>query len=507
MGGGINGVGIARDAAGRGLAVTLCEQADLGSATSSASTKLIHGGLRYLEHFEFRLVRESLHEREVLLALAPHIVQPQRFYLPHAAGLRPAWFIRLGLFLYDHLQRRTALPGCESINLVKHPAGAPLRPEFTKGFAYSDCRVDDSRLVALNAVSAAEKGAEILVRTRCTDVSAEDGIWRARLADADGTEQMVEARILVNASGPWVAKFLHDGLDMETSKPVRLVKGSHIVVPKLYDHAGAYIFQHRDGRVFFAIPFEADYTLIGTTDVDYQGDPADAQASEAEITYLCQAMENYFEAIVTPDDVLWSFAGVRPLYGDNEQDASSLSRDYKLDLDTRRFGAPVLSVIGGKITTYRRLAEEVMEHLAPYTPSAGRDWTESEPLPGGDLGKAGLQGLQDDVKRRYAWLDGELTERLCRAYGSRANVILEGARHHTDLGLDFGGGLYEREVAYLMAHEWARSAEDVLWRRSKLGLRLDQAQHDALADWVAEHQPGAHESDASVPLAAGGGTA
>ena len=507
MGGGINGVGIARDAAGRGLAVTICEQADLGSATSSASTKLIHGGLRYLEHFEFRLVRESLHEREVLLALAPHIVQPQRFYLPHASGLRPAWFIRLGLFLYDHLQRRTTLPGCESIDLVNHAAGAPLRSEFTKGFAYSDCRVDDSRLVALNAVSAAEKGAEILVRTRCTGVNAADGIWRARLAAADGTEQVVEARILVNASGPWVAKFLHDGLDMETSKTVRLVKGSHIVVPKLYDHAGAYIFQHRDGRVFFAIPFETDYTLIGTTDVDYQGDPADAEASGAEITYLCQAMGNYFDRAVTPADVLWSFAGVRPLYGDNERDASSLSRDYKLDLDTRRFGAPVLSVIGGKLTTYRRLAEEVMERLATYTPSAGRDWTEREPLPGGDLGEAGLAGLQSDMKREYAWLDDELTDRLCRAYGSRARVILEGARSETDLGVDFGAGLYEREVAYLMAHEWARSAEDILWRRSKLGLRLDQSQREALADWMASRQFGAHQQETSASLAAGGGLA
>ncbi len=507
MGGGINGTGIARDAAGRGLKVTLCEQSDLGCATSSASTKLVHGGLRYLEHFEFRLVRESLHEREVLMALAPHVVQPQRFYLPHASGLRPAWFVRLGLFLYDHLQWRRTLPGCESIDLTRHFAGGPLQSKFTKGFAYSDCRVDDSRLVVLNALSAEECGAEILTRTRCMGASAEQGIWRASLKSEDGSEHIIRSRILVNAAGPWVAPFLRDSVGMETSKPVRLVKGSHIVVPKLYGHDGAYIFQHEDGRVIFAIPFEGDFTLIGTTDVDFEGDPAEAGASEAEISYLCEAMGNHFETPVSPDDVVWSFAGVRPLYGNGTQDASTLSRDYLIDLDDERFGAPVLSVIGGKITTYRRLAEEVMEMLEPHIPSSGAPWTEHAPLPGGDLGRTGLQGLREDVALRYPWLEETLADRLCRSYGSRTQAVLGNAEDRSDLGMDFGAGLYEREVAYLMAHEWARTADDVLWRRGKLGLRLTLRQQQDLAAWMAAQEIGEGANDIPTPLLARGGSA
>ncbi|HJP20994.1 MAG TPA: glycerol-3-phosphate dehydrogenase [Alphaproteobacteria bacterium] len=483
IGGGINGVGIARDAAGRGLAVTLCEQGDLGGATSSASSKLIHGGLRYLEQFEFRLVREALGEREVLLAMAPHVVRPQRFYLPHVAHLRPAWFIRLGLFFYDHLARRTSLPGCQSIDLTKHEVGDPLRSSLVKGFAYSDCRVDDSRLVVLNAVSAAEQGAEILVRTRCAEVFAEGGFWRARLLDEDGVERLVEARVLINATGPWAGGFLRHTLGLENAKPLRLVKGSHIVVAKLFDHAGAYIFQHEDGRVIFAIPFEDDFTLIGTTDSDYRGDPAEARASAEEIDYLCRALGDYLGSGIHPADVVWSFAGVRPLYGDG--DAASLSRDYRLELEAQQFEAPLLSVIGGKITTYRRLAEEVLELLKPHIAMDRTAWTAGQPLPGGDLGATGLEGLCKRLRQGYPWLDEALANRLSRAYGSRAELVLEDARDIADLGQDFGAGLYEREVAYLMAHEWARTADDVLWRRSKLGLRLTQDQCQRLADWMA----------------------
>jgi glycerol-3-phosphate dehydrogenase len=489
VGGGINGCGIARDAAGRGLSVYLCEQADLASGTSSAATKLIHGGLRYLEYYEFRLVREALMEREVLWRLAPHIIWPLRFVLPHHKGLRPAWLLRLGLFLYDHLGGRKLLPPARTLDLTKDPAGKPLKPgEFVRGFEYSDCWVEDARLVVLNARDAANRGA--VIRTRTKAVAAERGpqSWRLTTEDSrTGRTETVAAKILVNAAGPWVGDVLALTHRPNAAASVRLVQGSHIVVRRLYAHDRCYIFQNADNRIIFAIPYERDFTLIGTTDLDYVGDPAKVAASPQEIEYLCRAASEYFAAPVTPAAVVWTYSGVRPLFDDGADAAQAATRDYVLELDAQG-GAPLLSIFGGKITTYRRLAQHALEKLERYFGApirAKRDWSGKVPLPGGDFPVQGFEALAADLTRDYPWLDASEGRRLARAYGTLARKVLGGAAAPADLGRDFGGGLSEAEVLYLMGEEWAEEAADVVWRRSKLGLRLSPEQVDRLAAFMA----------------------
>lgn len=485
IGGGINGCGIARDAAGRGLSVLLCEQGDLGGGTSSTSTKLIHGGLRYLEHYEFRLVREALREREVLLRMAPHIIWPMRFVLPHHGGLRPAWLLRLGLFLYDHLGGRKILPGTRVLDLARDPAGAPLKPSFRRGFEYSDCWVEDSRLVVLNAMDAAARGATVRTRTRLVAAERDGAGWRLSLVDQrDGRRMSVRARILVNAAGPWVGTVLAEAIRANTPARARLIKGSHIIVRKLFDHDRAYIFQNSDGRIIFAIPYEGDFTLIGTTDEEYRGDPRDVAASPAEIKYLCAAASEYFRAPVLPSDVVWTYAGVRPLYDDGASRAQEATRDYVLELEVRKGAAPLLTIFGGKITTYRRLAEAVMERLAPFTRKT-HSWTAGQALPGGDFPSDGYEREVARLCADFPFLEEAHARRLVRAYGTRARALLDGARSQADLGLYFGADLTEAEVVYLMDHEWAQSAEDVLWRRSKLGLRISAAEVAALEEFMA----------------------
>jgi glycerol-3-phosphate dehydrogenase len=489
IGGGINGCGIARDAAGRGLSVYLCEQSDLASGTSSAATKLIHGGLRYLEHFEFRLVREALMEREVLWRLAPQLIRPLRFVLPHHKGLRPAWLLRLGLFLYDHLGGRHLLPGTRTLDLAHDPAGQPLRlGRDTLAFEYSDCWVDDARLVALNALDAAERGATIRTRTKAVGAERVTDVWRLTIQDRrhGGMSETITARILVNAAGPWIGEVLATVVPRNGSASTRLVQGSHIVVPRLYDHDRCYMFQNADKRVIFVIPYEQDFTLIGTTDRDYVGDPAEATATPEEIAYLCAAVSEYFARPVTPADVVWTYSGVRPLYDDGASEAQAATRDYVLALDDS--GAPLLSIFGGKITTYRRLAEHALDKLKPYLPAAARAkrrWSGEAPLPGGDFPVQGFARLVADLERDYPWLDAGQVRRLARAYGTRARAILKGATGKASLGRDFGAGLHEAEVLYLMRGEWAEEAADILWRRSKLGLRLGADQVAALEAFMA----------------------
>ena len=482
IGGGINGAGIARDAAGRGLSVLLAEQGDLAGATSSASTKLVHGGLRYLEHYEFRLVREALSEREVLLRNAPHIVWPLRFVLPHHAGLRPWWMIRLGLFLYDHIGGRRILPASRSVDLRRDPAGADLKPDYARGFEYSDCWVDDARLVVLNARDAARLGADIRVRTRVVDARRQDGAWRLRLRDSGGDSE-VFARVLVNAAGPWVSEVLSGVVGQNAPTAIRMVKGSHIVVRRLFDHDRCYIFQNADGRVCFAIPYESDFTLIGTTDEDYRGDPARAEISPAEETYLLAAAGAYFRRPIDPGSIVWRYAGVRPLRDDGADAAQEATRDYVLELDEE--GAPVLSVFGGKITTYRRLAEAAMARLAGCFPAMAGTWTAAAPLPGGDFAWDGAVELGRELARQYPFFSPATIHRLVCSYGTEAGSVLGAASCAADLGQSFGAGLYAREVTWLMRQEWARTAEDVLWRRSKLGLRLAPAEAVRLQAWMA----------------------
>jgi glycerol-3-phosphate dehydrogenase len=486
IGGGINGCGLARDAAGRGASVFLCEADDLGGGTSSASTKLIHGGLRYLEHFEFRLVRESLAEREILWRIAPHLVAPMRFVLPHHRGLRPAWLLRLGLLLYDHIGVRAALPASRGIDLARHAAGGALKPGlFARGFEYSDCRVDDARLVIANAQDAAERGATIAPRTRAVAARRIDGCWTLTVEDAEtGARRDIAARILVNAAGPWVAHALDDA-PARLRRPVRLVQGAHIVVRKLFDHAFAYLFQTGDGRVVFAIPYRDDFTLIGTTDGDFDGDPRAACAGEADIAYLCAAANAYFARRVTPADVVWSFAGVRPLADDGAGDAKSATRDYVFELDADGGGAPLLSIIGGKLTTYRRLAEAALEKLSPWLPRSGAPWTGDAPLPGGDFAHDGLADVVTDLRARFPFLARDHAARLVRAYGTRAPRVLGDAKALADLGAHFGATLTQAEVRYLIEHEWAKTAEDILWRRSKIGLSIDPAGVSALRAFMS----------------------
>ncbi len=500
IGGGINGCGIARDAAGRGLSVYLCEKSDLAGATSSASTKLIHGGLRYLEYYEFRLVREALAEREVLLRAAPHIVSPMRFVLPHHKGLRPAWLIRLGLFLYDHLGGRKILPPARRLDLTRDPAGEPLKPAFRTAFEYSDCWVDDARLVILNAVDAAERGAEIETRTEMVKAERRAGGWRVTLREQGGALREITAKTLVNAAGPWVGAVTSERLGLLPDAPVRLVKGSHIVVPKLFEHDRAYIFQNADKRIIFAIPFEHDFTLIGTTDLDYEGDPESPHATEAEIAYLCVAASEYFRQPIEPPQVVWTYSGVRPLYDDGASAAQEATRDYVLKVEGGGDLAPVLNIYGGKITTYRRLAEASLEKLRPFLPNLSAPWTADASLPGGDFEVGGLVALSARTAVLSPVCTPRRAARLARAYGTRATRIVDGVRTEADWGVEFGADLTEREVRYLMAHEWARTAEDVLWRRSKLGLRIDKVGAARLEDWMQTKG-----ASARSPLAAVGG--
>lgn len=479
IGGGVNGTGIARDAAGRGAKVLLLEAGDLAQGTSSASTKLIHGGLRYLEHYEFSLVRESLKEREALWAIAPHIIHPMRFVLPYVQGLRPRWLLRLGLFLYDHIGGRKRLPATRTINLRNHPAGRPLKGGFGTGFEYSDGWVDDARLVVLNAMDAADHGAKILVGAALQGAQRTgDGTWALETSTGP-----YRAKALVNAAGPGVLEV--EGLLGDRAEyAMRLVRGSHIVVPKLFDHPYSYFFQLPDGRIFFAIPYQQDFTLIGTTDRDQQsGDPI--RASAEEIAYLCEGASRYFAQTITPADVVWTYSGVRPLIDDGSGRPEAATRGYRLDLSDADKGAPLLSVYGGKITTYRHLAEEAVDMLAARLPAlSGKPWTTSKPLPGGDFAVDGLESLMRQLQADYPFLSPADVDRIGRAYGTRARIWLGEAQGWQALGRDFGAGLTGAEVDYLRVHEWARSAEDVLWRRTKLGLRLSKDQQAALADYL-----------------------
>ncbi len=471
VGGGINGCGIARDAAGRGYDVLLAEKDDLASGTSSAATKLIHGGLRYLEHYEFRLVQEALAEREVLWAVAPHIIWPLRLVLPHHKGLRPAWLLRLGLFIYDHLGGRKLLPATRTLDLRTDPAGKPLKPGFTRAFEYSDCWVNDARLVALTARDAADRGAAIRTRTAVVSARAEGEFWHVALRDGlTGTTETVQTRLVINATGPWVDQVLAGALGDNDAHNVRLVQGSHIVVRKLYDHDRCYMFQNSDGRVIFAIPYETDYTLIGTTDLDYEGDPKDVRISDGEIAYLTGAASEYFTLPVTREDVVWSYSGVRPLFDDGASSAQEATRDYVLKSDGGDGKAALINVFGGKLTTFRRLAESTLEQVEALIGARGKAWTRGVTLPGGDFPATGFDDLVAGLKQRYAFLEGAYATRLARLYGTRAEQILNGALSHADLGRHFGADLYEAEVRYLVDSEWAVTSDDILWRRTKRGL-------------------------------------
>lgn len=509
VGGGINGAGIARDLSGRGLKVLLTEKDDLAAHTSSSSTKLIHGGLRYLEYYEFAMVRKSLTEREVLLKSAPHIMWPLRFVMPHdatAPSARPVWMIRIGLFLYDHLAKREMLSASTTVDLRNHPTGKPLKPLFKKGFVYSDGWVDDARLVVLNAMDARERGAEVLTGWRCTDAQRGASAWQATLENTQGEIRKVTARALVNAAGPWAAQFLNEHAHAPKSKALRLIKGSHIVVPKIFDHDHAYIFQNPDKRVIFAIPYEEDFTLIGTTDVEYSGAVDAVKIDPSEITYLCDQASRYFEKPVRAAEVVWSYSGVRPLMDDESGDPSAITRDYALELDTS--AAALLSVWGGKMTTFRKLSEEAADLLAAPLKNSRGAWTHNAFLPGGDLGawvtaQTGEYGVKEDVMneggfnrfaaavaQRYPQLSRQVARRLARGYGTRVDSLMGGSDNGGNaeaLGHEVAPGLFEAELNYLHHTEWANTADDVLWRRTKLGLHFTAAQRAAVADWCATH--------------------
>ncbi len=490
IGGGINGCGIARDAAGRGYSVLLAEMRDLASGTSSKATKLIHGGLRYLEYYDFRLVREALKEREILWRLAPHIIWPLRLILPYVGGLRPAWLLRLGLFLYDHIGGRSLLPPRKTLDLRSDPAGKPLKPIFSRAFEFSDCWVDDARLVVLNARDAADRGASIYTRTRVNKAERCDGLWKITLAGTspDGTpiETVVQARLLVNAGGPWVDEVLRDVLGRNQAHNVRLVEGSHIIVKSKFADPRAYFFQNSDGRVIFAIPYEADFTLIGTTDRDYAGDPSEVAIADDEIDYLCAAASEYFAEPVRREDVVASFAGVRPLFDDHASKAQAATRDYVLKSDGGEGEAPLVNVFGGKLTTYRRLAEHVLEEIGRLIGVKGTPWTASMPLPGGEFPVRGFSSGVQQLMRDYPFLKSRHAERLFRLYGRTAYAILGEATSCDDLGECLGHDLYEAEIDHLVEKEWAMTAEDVLWRRTKLGLCMDDPQQARVAAWLRE---------------------
>ena len=483
IGGGVNGAGIALDAAGRGLHVLLCEMNDLASATSSSSSKLVHGGLRYLELYEFRLVREALAEREALLRNAPHIMWPMRFCLPHQPHLRPAWMIRLGLFLYDHLARRETLPGSRPVHFG---ADSPLVSSITRGFVYSDGWVDDARLVVLCAKAAAERGADIRTRSRCVHAVRENALWRVTLEQQNGEQSEHLVRALVNAAGPWVSRVLSETVQQAASKHIRLVKGSHIVVPRMNIGENAYILQNSDGRIVFVIPYENDFSLIGTTDVDYQGDPAGVSISAEETDYLLAVVNSHFRDTLVPADIVWRFSGVRPLMDDESASAQKASRDYSFELDHGPGKAPLLSVFGGKITTYRKLAEAATDSLCHFFPAAGPAWTRHAALPGGDF--TDHASLQRALAEAYPWLPSGLLKRWVRTYGTLSSRILANCHNLDSLGEHFGAGLYAREVDYLLREEWAQSAEDILWRRTKLGLQLQQDSQTRLHHYVEQRR-------------------
>jgi glycerol-3-phosphate dehydrogenase len=484
VGGGINGVGIANHATQAGLSVLLVEQGDLAGATSSASSKLIHGGLRYLEHREFRLVREALSEREVLLAMAPHLVRPLSFVLPHHSGLRPVWLIRLGLFLYDHLGGREHLPASFGVPLRKHRYGNPLKQAYKRGFVYADCWVDDARLVVANAMQCREKGGDIRTHTRFVDARRDGKQWYATIQNDQGETESVSARMLVNAAGPWVERVLKQGLQLGARDSVKLVKGSHIVVPALHDGEQAYILQHQDGRIVFVIPYEGKFSLIGTTDIVHEGDPGEVACSDEEVQYLCDLVADYFQVPPRPQDVVWRYAGIRPLYDDQSDDPSSVTRDYVLRLD--REGAPVLSVFGGKLTTYRQLALHAMRLIQPFFNAVRPPASPPPTLPGGEIAYVDFAAFTAAQAQRYPWLGRAQLIRLARQYGDRLPRVLGQVRSEKELGQHFGAGLFEAEVRYLMREEWARTADDVLWRRTKRGLHMSQAEREALAAWMRE---------------------
>jgi glycerol-3-phosphate dehydrogenase len=488
IGGGINGAGIARDAAGRGLSVVLVEQGDLAAGTSSASSKLVHGGLRYLEQLQFSLVAEALAEREVLLRTAPHLVRPLRFVMPHAPEVRPAWMIRSGLLLYDWLARHGTLPRSTAVNLSEPLYSSALQPRYTRGYAYSDCWVDDARLVIANTRAAADLGARILPRTLCFTARRDGNRWRARLKSAAG-ESEVSARGLVNAAGPWAERVLIEALRQPTKSLLRLVQGSHIVVPRLYQGEHAFIIQNDDRRVIFVYSYEGDYTLIGTTEADIKGGEIRCQVTPAEVDYLCRAANRYFALQVRPSDVLWSYCGIRALVDDGGANPSRLSREYLLRLDGILTEAPLLSVLGGKITTYRRLAERALDKLAPWFRGMAKPWTAGVPLAGGEL-RAGVERYVDDLQTRYAMLPRPLLRALTQRHGSRVPAVLTTARSVVDLGEHYGADLYAREVDYLIEQEWARETEDVLWRRTKMGLRLSPEQQGKLRAYMARRSLG-----------------
>jgi glycerol-3-phosphate dehydrogenase len=486
IGGGVNGCGIARDAAGRGYSVYLAEMNDLASGTSSWSSKLIHGGLRYLEHYEFRLVREALSEREVLLKAAPHIIWPMRFILPHHKDLRPAWLLRAGLFLYDYIGKRKLLPPTRTVNLKTDETGKPLKPLFTKGFEYSDCWVNDARLVILNAMDAQERGASINTQTKVISAVRSDDIWVIKTQDmqsGDVTEH--KARIVINAAGPWVDKVLGQAAGVNDAKNVRLVQGSHIVVPKLHDHDRAYIFQNADGRIIFALPYEQDFTLIGTTDQDYEGDPSDVKITPKERSYLCDAASEYFQKPIVEDDIVWTYSGVRPLFDDGATAAQEATRDYVLKKEQPNNQAAMINIFGGKITTFRRLAESMLEKIEETIGAKGSPWTAEGTLPGGDFLPSEYEAKVNKLAGEFSFLEKKHAARLVRSYGTNAWKIVENAKSYDDLGEKFAHSLTEAEVKYLMENEWVTCADDVLWRRSKLGIRYSKNEIKQLEDWFA----------------------
>lgn len=485
IGGGINGTGIAADAAGRGLSVLLLEAQDLACATSSASSKLIHGGLRYLEHYEFRLVSEALAEREVLLKMAPHIAFPMRFRLPHRPHLRPAWMIRVGLFMYDHLGKRTSLPASKGI---RFGADSVLNDSIVRGFEYSDCWVDDARLVVLNAQEVVARGGEIHTRTRVTRAWREDGLWTVEAIDGQSGNTLTwRAKGLVNATGPWVKSFIDDGLHLPSQYGIRLIKGSHIVVPRVHTGQQAYILQNEDHRIVFVIPWLDEFSIIGTTDVEYHGDPHAVKIDDNEIQYLLKVYNDHFKQPLSKQDIVWSYSGVRPLCDDESDSPQAVTRDYTLAVSDDQGAAPLLSVFGGKLTTYRKLAEHAMEKLAKFYPDATGAWTRDAVLPGGNF-----SGSRDDyaasLRRKYSFLTESLARRYSRTYGSQSEKLLAGATSLQALGQDFGHGLYEAELRYLIQHEWVVEADDALWRRTKLGMWLDAGQQERVSQWLAEHR-------------------
>ena len=486
IGGGINGAGIARDAVGRGLSVVLCEKDDLAQGTSSRSGKLIHGGLRYLEYYEFRLVRDALIEREVLLNAAPHIVWPMRFVLPHSPEQRPAWLVRLGLFLYDHLGGRKKLPGCRTLDLSRDPEGKVIKPQFHKAFEYSDCWVDDARLVVLNALDAQERGATIYTRTAATSARRRDGAWDVELKSQDGTIRKLRAKAIANAAGPWVENVITGVTGSNSARKVRLVKGSHIIVEKFWDGPQAYLFQNHDKRVIFVNPYEGNMALIGTTDIPFEDAAENVAITIEEIDYLLAAVNRYGKKQLVRSDVLHSFSGVRPLYDDNADNPSAVTRDYVFDVEGE---PPLLSVFGGKITTYRKLADHALQKLKPFFPQMKDEWTASSTLPGGDMPNADFEIFLANFKRSHNWLSAELALHYCRLYGTRADKLLNGATSVLALGLHFGNNLYEAEVHYLRQHEWAVTSEDILTRRTKLGLRMTEAGKFKLEEFLTKTRP------------------